>query len=345
MRQMLVLLASMALVFTGAAPAGGAVASPYKVDGVLMAVASTPGSDTIWAARTGYRGGNGLVSYVPGVGWTNYRLPNDGTHVEDIDMVSDTAGWAVAINDDSSAGYLLRWDGTQWSTVATEAFDTYGGMAYVSGTGPDDAWIAGWAGTSSTVWHWNGTTLEALTVPLGTRSSITGAIALAPDDVWLTANRPGQPPIALHYDGADWTDETLPLPDAHAIDLTATPDGDLWALGMSPDFTATLLHRVSGAWQSIPAPFNMDFWGVWPGLAVAANGEAWVGINERRLAHYDGSQWTSTKFRDTCQLDRYQLIRDITIAESGTVYAAGGCYGWRRYTSAYSFDSGSWSRI
>lgn len=122
--------------------------------------------------------------------------------------------------------FVLRWDGTQWSEIAAPIpFFSY--MASSSGSrvldievaGPNDIWFLGW---------WSGDELT-----------------------------PAQP-LALHYDGSNFTRHDTPLPSTRRelVDGRAFGTSDVWAVGR-PTFggsspSSYLVHWDGGSWTQVP---------------------------------------------------------------------------------------------
>ncbi len=137
--------------------------------------------------------------------------------------------WIVGGQPD--AGVVLRGSGDQFSPVVLPV--TVPILNWVHGTGPDDVWVGGIAGT---LLHWDGATWTDHSQPV--EEAIWGLYALAPDDVYAVGGASawgGSTALALHYDGTAWTALDIPaqlegptnLFKVHAV----SPD-EVWAIGV-----------------------------------------------------------------------------------------------------------------
>lgn len=152
-----------------------------------------------------------------------------------------------------------------------------------------------WANDNDVLWIANGTAVSAVAAapPAGTSMSHPAIAAWGTGDhVFFLSET-----TVAHFDGATWSEEVLPTttttPRMRAIS-GSSPD-DVWAVG--GDFTPQIFHRSSGAWTSVPSPtvsggvtavFSVAPADAWSAVAIP-NGD----IPESRLAHWDGTSWST----------------------------------------------------
>lgn len=144
----------------------------------LIGVWGTSDSD-VWVVGT-----RGLVRRWNGTTWSTMTAPSGDTLVS-VWGTSSTDVWVVEFLN----GGVLHWDGNVWARYRVGTQYLYS----VSGTAPDDVWVAG----SSDVFHWNGSrwTTAVLPSPANPKS----VWALAQNDIWVVGD------FAFHFDGTRWT--------------------------------------------------------------------------------------------------------------------------------------------
>jgi len=104
-------------------------------------------------------------------------------------------------------------------------------LDWVNGTGPDDIWVGGVAGT---LLHWNGAAWEDHSLAM--EEAIWGIYARSPSEAWAvggTSAWGGTAAVALRWDGLAWHPLDLPPPADSAPNLfKVTHDGThLWMVG------------------------------------------------------------------------------------------------------------------
>jgi hypothetical protein len=114
--------------------------------------------------------------------WAVVGSPSRGTianYLDDVAATSTSSAWAVGSWYDTSRAaprtLALRWNGAQWSTVATpNATGYYNELTAVDSTASNDVWAVGYANGSSGVngaprnnlaLHYNGTSWSVVTTP------------------------------------------------------------------------------------------------------------------------------------------------------------------------------------
>ncbi|GAA2212875.1 hypothetical protein GCM10009850_083370 [Nonomuraea monospora] len=168
--------------------------------------------------------------------------------------------WALGSpNEGTGRVLLLHFDGRRWrehpAPELTWNSNDAKGFPELVVTGPRDAWI--FATTPVlTAHHWDGerwsrSGLRDLDHNPGERA---GAVALAPDDVWLVVGD-----HAAHWDGKTWTAMRLP---AWATSVSAVAPDQVWAVGGtgrplaqgSTGSQAATMRWDGRSWRLVPAP-------------------------------------------------------------------------------------------
>jgi hypothetical protein len=206
-------------------------------------------------------------------GWTKVTTP---LFITDFNPL--TALWRLAPNDviASTAGELVRWDGSAWSELppalpATTAIDVVG----IYAASDNDIWAVGSfqaSGQVTALKHWDGTGWTFYGRQRdgwGPGTTTAGFLALRPytgiwgtsaNDIWAVGS--SGPARAIHYDGTRWSDVALPgLPaDASLVDVWSACPSDVWISGWSlAAFEAThsnsyVFHFDGQTWSPEPGP-------------------------------------------------------------------------------------------
>jgi hypothetical protein len=173
----------------------------------------------------------------------------------------------------------------------------------VAASSPSDVWAVG-----QTAIHFDGTQWTAFATPLivgDNTGYLDGVVDLSPTEAWAagitgigTAN-PNQ--VIERWDGTAWSVYPGPIfgsGDQPSIyGMTATPAGDIWAVGDSLVDGATLYalfeHWDGAAWTATRGAFH----GFFRGVSADAVNDIWAvgysGLNFVTFSeHYDGTSWT-----------------------------------------------------
>ncbi|MDH5374889.1 MAG: hypothetical protein OEW95_03645 [Candidatus Bathyarchaeota archaeon] len=108
----------------------------------------------------------------------------------DVFMVGSSDGWAVG-----RGGTIIRWDGTDWSTVTSPTTKDLYEVFMVS---TDDGWAVGWGGT---IICWDGTSWSNVTSP--TTGWLNSVFMVSPDDGWAV----GEYGTIIRWTGTEWIPE------------------------------------------------------------------------------------------------------------------------------------------
>ncbi len=174
-------------------------------------------------------------------------------------IAADLPGvWGTGPNDVwivGSAGTILRWNGSTWSTVASATSEW---LSVPSGNGPDDVWIVG---TGGTILRWDGSRLSA--VASGTTQALFGVWTSGPSDAWAV----GASGTILHWDGSVWS--AVPSGTSYRLwRVWGSGPDDVWAVGNS-DVTGSgiIVHWNGSTWSpavDAPAAALIGVWGLDP---------------------------------------------------------------------------------
>ena len=173
------------------------------------------------------------------------------------DVLSRSDVWVVGnLTVASIIPYVAHFNGRRWSFRLLRSPDT---MVAVSGSGPDNVWIAGNSGTNL-LRRWDGRRWRPVPMPAGLAGPTTfgGLVVQSPDSAWITGLVPGAAgPSAVggawHWNGRRWRLYRLAASCALS---PAAPDGHggLWAGFAYPCAHARLWHRAHGRWTSTAMP-------------------------------------------------------------------------------------------
>jgi hypothetical protein len=213
-----------------------------------------------------------------GTGWQQVAMAQPATrHVllQGVADLSSTDAWAVGFLGDvapetssPSGGLVEHWDGTRWQIASTPG-SLAETLSAVTGTGPDDVWVAGSmnlggpppAGDSAFFEHFDGTSWQTVPGPPGNFTEdpvqVTAMAALSPSDVWAVGTQnpegfglPGSLNLAAHWDGKTWT--VVPTPNlGNSVSQQDVPTGvtaisanNVWASGV--ELTGCLAASTRG---------------------------------------------------------------------------------------------------
>ncbi len=173
--------------------------------------------------------------------------------------------WAVGGGLGNGAGALAtHFDGAAWEERDPGVAGT---LWWVWGSGPDDVFMVGEAGT---IVRWNGAGYD--TFPALTDATLFGVWGTGPDDVWAVGGTPsgaGDDDVLLRFDGSSWRKVEIPEPRGAAYyKLWGTGPDDVWICGQG----GLVLHVTDQGfrWYQGPIPTTL--------FTVSGNaaGEVWV---------------------------------------------------------------------
>jgi hypothetical protein len=256
------------------------LADPGTADWHLQAV-SANAPDDVWAAgntATGHSGGT-LVEHWTGDRWAVAQQgdyppePLTGEPYAGLNGIDALAGevWAVGSTEnvapaETSNTLALHMMDQGWGrayTLDVAAADgkPYSHLLSVSQAGPGDVWAAGIAASEAGIFgsgdralieHWDGEAWSvAKTLPADSR--LVRVLSVSADDAWAVGST-GSPgsfgPLVLRWDGADWNEVSTGITGPVSLSgITATPSGELWAVGVTEEdshWTTLTLRCAAG---------------------------------------------------------------------------------------------------
>jgi hypothetical protein len=311
---------------TGASSIFKAVPTPNPNfnSGLFAASASSP--TDIWAVGDS-------VAHFDGTKWRAFTpaMNSQISSLNGVVAISPTLAWAAGNLSGISGtpGQIIeRWNGTKWSVFPGPTFSAgdQPSIFAMTSTSAKDIWAIGSLLSDSgqllsfLFEHWDGKKWTA-TSSISGDAFLFGASADATNDVWVVGfNGPendDSKTLALHYDGASWTQAITPSVGTGANQLNgvlALASNDVWAVGFSTPVppptqaaTLTLIEHFDGTtWSVVPSPnvgpnsiyqsnrlFGLtansptDIYAF--GSYFAADGS---GHQMTLLLHWDGVSWT-----------------------------------------------------
>jgi len=265
-------------------------------------------------------GGGSAQTDAPPGGGSDARLP-DGAQPDSPNPQPDAAidAMADAMVDAPGTGadamptgmYMGPMDGNRcsedlWCPVEPAIPATLRAMG---GTGPNDVWAVGEAGT---MLHWDGTRLTR--VPTNTRGEIEDIYAAAPNDVWAIAS----PKQLLHFNGSTWSPVTVSTLD-YPIKMSGQNASSIWILEYGG-----VTHRFNGTtWQKfqIPVSTSVYMYSIW----ASGPNDAWAGGGGNSLFHFNGTSWTPVTSPSTSATNSFvsiwgNSINDVWFTNGGTAW-------------------------
>ena len=261
--------------------------------------------------------------------WTLVDSPNPGPAQNRlIDVTRLGSNGVLALGREYAEYFGLEWGGTEWLEIAMPPQEDIG-MGYaldsLGSTPGGDVWAVGIVGIDPftglpLAMRYNGTEWDRIeTVPLepaGRNGHVFDVSAVSDDDIWAVGNSDG--PLAVHWDGSEWTENSPPAPGNRIHDtfaVAAVASDDVWAVGhfenVAPaeplGFYPMILHWDGTSWSHFPNPGQaLERRTLLDVEAVAADdvwvsGYWWYGLCEHPsgasycdpfFMHWDGSEWS-----------------------------------------------------
>jgi hypothetical protein len=269
-----------------------------------------------------------LVARWDGSGWTQVPSPspggaNAGSFLTGVSAVSASDAWAVGYYGTFGLSTLvLRWDGSGWTQVPSPnpGYPASSSTLYgVSAVSASDAWAVGTYGNveQTLVLAWNGTSWTQVPAPSpggAQGSQLLGVTSTSKSDAWAVgcygSNQPniGQQTLALHWNGASWTQAPTPSPGASGCltAVTAVSPSSAWAVGwtaasLTGSHQTLVLHWNGARWTQMASPAPLMASSELNGVSAISATDAWaVGDVVRNLAattlvlHWNGARWVTT---------------------------------------------------
>lgn len=198
---------------------------------------SSGGADNTWATAHGPEGNGQLLAW-DGTTWQHTPYPGEGEPGATLKTVLAEPGgeaWAVGSPGGDAEPGLLRWDGTTWRWTEPLPVGTSPSLLGLARAPDGSIWVHG----EEAIARWDGGDWTPIEYLAPIRSSITGLVPTAPDDVWLVGwaygpgGPPGKPPstVLRHYDGSEWTSPDKPFGPGALVAVHANEQGTAELMG------------------------------------------------------------------------------------------------------------------
>lgn len=181
---------------------------------------------------------------------------------------------------------IYHFDGSTWKAMDVPDVSL---LVWVFGFGPNDVYSVGLNGSAV---HYDGTKWTKLDT--GTKQELWGVWGRATNDLWVVGGNVGSgDPVLMHYDGNTFAPVPVPANDRGATSLFKIwgTNDTIFAVGEK----GLIIQYDGNMWKQVPTGANADddfvsLWGTGDSNIVAVGGRATA-----RIAHYDGSSWTTYK--------------------------------------------------
>ncbi len=278
--------------------------------------------------------------------WIDIPLPvpagTGSTTLLAVDASSSTNVWAVGTirpAGESDKVWLLRWNGSEWNTVALISDPVYPGygigvISSLTVISETDVWVVGARiGGYSWTLHCDGVSVQTVPSPnLDSGNKLNDVDAINSNDVWAVGSF-----MVIRNNGAGW----LPVPNAprnaHFSSIQAIAPNDVWA---TATFTTCgpfsgcssgdgVYHFDGSQWTIVPVPglganvFLRD-------LSATDSNNVWLvgsdSQNRTFVAHFDGSTWQRVASENTpassSDIDRLESVSALNSTEVWSVGSA-----------------------
>ncbi|HEU5470183.1 MAG TPA: hypothetical protein VFV67_05980 [Actinophytocola sp.] len=223
------------------------------------AIAAISDSD-VWTV--GYRRVNDSstkAAHWDGQRWQQFDLPP----LTGVSGVASDDVWAVGTvgTAQDPKPIAMHWDGRAWQSASVPR-DRMGGRLWkVAAVAADDAWAIGGVDPADPqaahpyIVRWDGNEWRTAPTPAvpGAKNMILHDIyARTADDVWVVGvsdAAPGSSPLALHWDGRQWSVLPVTTEVGELRDVVALAPDDVWAITADKFF-----HWDGNRWQDFLPP-------------------------------------------------------------------------------------------
>lgn len=235
-----------------------------------------------------------------------------------LSVVTPTDVWAVGSQQIPGriSSYTKRWNGETWARVPSPR--TPASLSAVSGVSEDDVWAVGfryghdYVGAFPYLLHFDGSSWRVAHQPDAKASGeLTSVAAVSADDAYAVGYRALQggaaKPLMEHWDGNAWTRVAVPsrthgAPNVVLTSMTATSDGDIWALGKATKGTKTffyVLHGDGTTWDAMDLPTH-GYGTNYTGISGSSSSDVWVVGSvydvQPITEHWNGDAWSDVTF-------------------------------------------------
>lgn len=216
----------------------------------------------------------------------------------DIQMLSATDGWAVAMSPNDHYSTFFRWNGSNWESFQTIT-DT--DIASLDMINPSEGWAVGYATCcGSNYYQWNGSAWqkEDYTELHWTTSDIS---MISATDGWSVGNG------IARRNGDSWAKFDSSISGRFSgIDMLASNDG--WIVGEN----GAILRWAGGSdWTAVASPTSNNL----RDIEMVSSNDGWAVGEKGTILHWDGTQWSLVPSPTTTDLREI----DMTSATDGWI--------------------------
>ena len=286
-----------------------------------------------------------VALHFDGTQWNNIPVPfPDGSsfaQLNSVDAASSTSVWAVgtARFGFTDRGWLIHWDGTNWTTVAIFNDPIYpdygvGTVKSISVLSDNDFWVVGGRiGGKSWTLHWNGKSLTTIPSPNADEggNALNDVSAISSNDVWAVGSF-----MAIRWNGTEWQIVPGDIPRyVHMKSIAAVSSNEIWAVGTVT--TCGPFEGCSGSSNIIR--FDGTNWSFVPydpvsGTSVILNGVSASGSNDvwivgsaspnSYIAHFENGRFVRKPSQQTPSSDSdLDNLQSVSALNPGTIFTVG----------------------
>jgi hypothetical protein len=231
--------------------------------------------DDVWAVA-----GNGAIFRFQAGAWQSFAAPT---------TPGLRAVWGSAANDVwavGAMGTVLHFNGNEW-TLAETPLEATQNLNDVWGSGPNDVWAVG---SLERILHFDGVSWTSVRSGSVSQQHLESLWGSGPNDVWAVGgNSSMDNAVALHWDGAQWTDTPAQGLGFRAV-VGLAGGSDTWAIANTDLIDTSTLYRVEDG------VFTEQFTGI-PGALIDAvvtpGGEIWAAGETGAMLHYEDQVWST----------------------------------------------------
>lgn len=191
--------------------------------------------------------------------------------------------------------------------------------------------------------HWDGLGFTQTPIDGFQSPRLFDVDGAAPDDAWTVGfERVGRGfrTLALHWDGATWTEVRTPTPEGtsrYLLDVDVIAPDDVWAVGLTqPGRRPLALHWDGESWKNTgaiaPAPESL-----FSGVGATAHNRVWaVGSSgngsDALIERWNGTRWRVFDIADTANATVFDDVSAVSGRQAWAVGTTGRhpvIYRWR----------------
>ncbi|MEO6589049.1 MAG: LamG domain-containing protein [Pyrinomonadaceae bacterium] len=286
-----------------------------------------------------------------GTQWNNIPIPLPEGYssgiINSVDAAPDSNNvWAVgtvrimfsqsAYRDD---GWLLRWDGTQWTTAAIFEDPVYpdygiGTVKSVSVVNDNDLWVVGGRiGGKSLTLHWDGKSLTTIPSPNADQggNALNDVSVISSNDVWAVGSF-----MAIRWNGTEWQIVPGAIPRyVHMNSVSAVSSNEVWVVGGVTSCgpfegcsgSSSVLRFDGTNWSFVPYDSVPGTSVNLRAVSASVSNDVWVvGIAspDSYVAHFENGRFARKPSQQSPQADgNLDVLQSVSALNPDTVFAVG----------------------